>query len=410
MAVESLQMHALPREEYRTQQENAIGVQGSPKPRSTIAQILSHSQLQTAAKPREASTSDMQDPKRLSKTPRHPSRSWEDDSTRLLPFQRPDCLLPASDPSTSSPFFSLTEQELKVLRRKMGKGSNYMQFRDTTVARTLDRLGRGWEGYIRAKEEAGEEGKDDEFWRQIQHEVNSVPTNTKPPAGAISIETAAIAAQSNYTTSVGRLQPESAVEIRRLRENSRQSMSSVPEESLVDREINSPDSTIVCRALNSLPVPEVDSRFPQRGVSEVSDHFPISRPRRNLQRPDYRIQPLPESSPEPSSRIPSPTPRELYDQVQPKFVQYHCEWKKCKASLNNLGTLQKHIRIVHGEEAAHTLNCLWGRCGTGTTYASVEGLEQHFETVHLASLKWSLGDGHKGNGVMTKASDLGFPV
>lgn len=294
----------------------------------------------------------------------------------------------------------------------MGKGASYKQFRDITVARALDRLGRGWDGYLRAKDKAEEEGKTGEFWRHFSLELNTVLSTTQFRPGAISIETAALAAQSNYTASIGRMRPGSAAEIRRMRARSR---SDLPDSGPAGPDSDSCDSTIVRLPSCSPPVPETDSQVRQRGSP---DPVLVSRPRRVLKRPDYRIPPLfesspdPPSSPEPPPRLPSPTPRDMYNKTQPKFIQYPCEWNGCKASLNNLETLQKHIRIVHGKEARDTLRCGWGICGTNTPrmYESLEDLETHFESFHLEPLKWRLGDGHKSHGAVATAHRVWHPV
>lgn len=294
----------------------------------------------------------------------------------------------------------------------MGKGASYTQFRDITIARTLDRLGRGWDGYLRAKEKAEKEGKTDEFWRHASLELNSVFSTTRFGLGALSIEAAALASQSNFTTSVGTMRPESAAEIRWMRENS---CSNIVDSGLAGPDSDSCNSTIVWPTSRSSPFPEADSQARQRASPRPA---PVSRPKRNLKRPDYRIPPLFESSPEPppSPGIPSqkasPTPRQIYDRMQPKFIQYPCDWNGCKASLKNVETLQKHILIVHAEEARDTLYCRWGDCGTATpiTYKSPEDLDKHFETSHLKPLKWRLGDGPKSNEVVAKVSGTCYPL
>lgn len=294
----------------------------------------------------------------------------------------------------------------------MGKGASYTQFRDITVARALDRLGRGWDGYLRAKEKAEQEGKTDEFWRHASLELNNILSTTRFQPGAISIETAALAAQSNFTSSVGKLRPESAAEIRWMRAKL---CSNIVDSGLAGPDSDSCDSTIVWPTSRSSPVPEADSQVRQR---ESPRPVPVSRPKRNLKRPDYRIPPLFESSPEPppSPDVPpkmaSPTPRQIYDRTQPKFIQYPCDWNGCKANLKNVETLQKHIRIVHAEEARDTLCCRWGNCGTATptTYESPEALDEHFETSHLEPLRWRLGDGQKSHEVVAKASGAWYPL
>ncbi|KAI3392123.1 hypothetical protein diail_6166 [Diaporthe ilicicola] len=376
-------------------QQDVTEAQALLKPTSTRARNPNHPRLHTANKP--ASTSGERKSERHPKEPRLLSKYLEHVSNSISPS--PDSPPSASSPTFTPPFFNLTKQELETLRRNMGKGPSYTQFRDMTIARELNRVGRGWGGYLRAKDKAEQADKVEELWQQIRHELDSVMATMQLPPGAISIETAALAAQSNYTTSVGRLKPEPAAEIRWLREGSRSLRSNLPDLGPDCHESSSAESTIVCRPRYSLPVPGADSQVTT-----------VSRPRRSLQRPDYRIQPLPESSPQLSPRTPSPTPRELYDKTKPKFIPYHCEWNRCRAVLNNLETLQKHIRIVHGEEARKTMLCSWGSCGTGTLgkYASVEALEHHFESVHLASLRWCLGDGLKNHGALAEASGVAF--
>lgn len=390
---------------HTSQLKKVAESQSLPKPTSTDAQTPDYLQLITSIKRKEASTSEEINPTRPSKAPRLPKISSKD-----VPWPLSSSPVPSHDPfapapSTSQPFFSLTKQELKTLRRNMGRGASYNHFRDITVARALDRLGRGWDGYLRARDNAEEEGKTDNFWRHFSLELNTVLSTRQFPPGSISIETAALSAQSNYTASTGKMRPESAAEIRRMKARSR---SNLPDSGPAGPDSDLCDSTIVRLPSCSPPAPDAESQVRQRGSP---DPVPVSRPRRVLKRPDYRIPPLfegspePPSSPDPPSRTPSPTPREIYNRTQPKFIQYPCEWNGCKASLNNLKTLRKHFRIVHAKEAKDTLPCDWGICGTNTPrmYESPEDLENHFKTFHLELLKWLLGDGHKSDGVVAKA-------
>lgn len=387
-------LHLSPTKAHTLQLKKTVESQSLPKPTSPGAQSRDYLQLTTSTKRKEASTSEEINPTRTSKASKLPKRSSKDGPESLSSSSDPTHAPFTSAPSTSQPFFSLTKQELKELRRRMGKGASYKQFRDITVARALDRLGRGWDGYLRAKDKAEEEGETDDFVRHFSLELNTILTATQFRPGAIPIETAALAAQSNYTASVGRIRPETAAEIRRMRARSR---SNPPDSGPAGPDSDSCDSTIVPLPSCSPPVPEADSQTRQRGTP---DPVPVSRPRRVLKRPDYTIPPLFESSPEPLSspepppRTPSPTPREIYDSTQPKFIQYPCEWEGCEASLKNLKTLKKHFRIVHAKETRDTLRCCWGSCGTKTprAYESPEDLENHFKIFHLEPIKWSLGD------------------
>lgn len=384
--------------------KSATETQSLPKPTPTLKPI--------ASKRKDVSTSVDPNTTRPSEVPRGPSRSFQEISSPIPSSPSRGHNPFVSAPTTSQPFFSLTRKELKTLRRSMGKGASYTQFRDITVARTLDRLGRGWDGYLRAKEMAGEKGKIDEFWRHASLELNNVLSTTRFRPGAISIEAAALAAQSNYTSSVGKIRPESAAEIRWMRA---ELCSNIVDSGLAGPDSDSCDSTIVWPTSRSSHVSGTDSQVRQRASP---DPVPVSRPRRNLKRPDYRIPPLFESSPEPPpspdvpSKTASPTPRQIYDRMQPKFIQYPCDWSGCKANLKNLETLQKHIRIVHTEEARDTLCCRWGNCGTAPpiTYKSPEDLDKHFETSHLKPLRWLLGDGPKSHEVVAKVSGTCYPL
>ena len=193
-----------------------------------------------------------------------------------------------------------------------------------------------------------------------------------------------------------------ALQISHLRPSPKKSHGSKTKSTAELQILPEPTSTVV----------ETVENFRLRNASKGKpDLVPSSRPRRALQRPDYRIPPLLESSPEPPSspnlptRSPSPTPQEIYnkvyDKAQPKFVQYPCAWHECKASLINLETLEKHIRIVHAEEASETLCCRWEICGR--RYRSPEDFDKHFESAHLVALKWRLGDGHRSQGAVAKA-------
>lgn len=399
------QLDPSPRNTHSSKLENAPEPQSLHKPTTTRAQSSGSLHLSTATKRKETPTNHGPDPPRPTKAPRIPSRSLKNEPRPLPSSSNNAHNLLASAPITNRPFFSLTAQELKALRRSMGKGSSYKRFRDTTIARELDRLGRGWDGYLRAKGNAEQEGKVGEFWRHLSLELSTALSTTKFPAGAISIEAAAIATQSNYISSVGKLRPESAAELRRLRAKS---WSSHPSSSLADLDSDTYNSRNAQLPSISPPAAEHDSNVRQYGSPGP---VLVSRPRRNLKRPNYKIPPLLESSPAPPSSpdvpcgVSSPTPREIYDRIQPKFIEYPCKWSGCQASLNNLETLQKHFRIVHAEEARDTLRCRWGACGTGTprAYESVHDLGYHFDASHLTPLKWRLGDGQKGHGIVAKA-------
>jgi hypothetical protein len=88
----------------------------------------------------------------------------------------------------------------------------------------------------------------------------------------------------------------------------------------------------------------------------------------------------------------------------PRYKSYKCKWQNCTAELHNLETLKKHVYKVHHKETAqHTLECLWGGCGTEVTnYGPNSGphafdLESdwhsHIQQHHFDPLSWELGNG-----------------
>lgn len=93
---------------------------------------------------------------------------------------------------------------------------------------------------------------------------------------------------------------------------------------------------------------------------------------------------------------PSPPPRVLYHQLDPPFIAFLCEWKGCKAELQNLETLQRHVDIIHLEEQEDEWCCMWGKCGNREPVPEFEGseeLEAHVEEAHLEPFAWHVGDG-----------------
>ena len=99
----------------------------------------------------------------------------------------------------------------------------------------------------------------------------------------------------------------------------------------------------------------------------------------------------------------SPPPRELYHTLNPPFLEFLCEWKGCKAELQNLETLQRHVNIVHLEEQDDDDDddegrwcCLWGKCGRRDPVPAFSGhseLECHVEEAHMEPFAWHVGDG-----------------
>ncbi|KFH48368.1 hypothetical protein ACRE_007680 [Hapsidospora chrysogenum ATCC 11550] len=95
---------------------------------------------------------------------------------------------------------------------------------------------------------------------------------------------------------------------------------------------------------------------------------------------------------------PSPPPEELYRRLEAPFVEFLCEWRDCKAELQNLETLRKHVCVVHVGDQKHPPRCRWGKCGRGDKNPGVEfpgiaGLEAHVERAHMEPFAWHVGDG-----------------
>lgn len=98
-------------------------------------------------------------------------------------------------------------------------------------------------------------------------------------------------------------------------------------------------------------------------------------------------------------RAPSPTPRELWERLEPpRYVPFICEWKGCKAELQNMETMRRHVRKLHGLRTGNDgLVCRWGRCGRQEQgqqqIFTAEGFHEHMEERHLVPLVWHVGDG-----------------
>lgn len=110
-----------------------------------------------------------------------------------------------------------------------------------------------------------------------------------------------------------------------------------------------------------------------------------------------------------ASAAPTPQRREYH--------VYACEWKGCKAELDGLERLKKHILKIHG--AANEdgdFECFWDGCknqgkhvdgkgklrdglqdGVGT-FEDIEQWLGHVDKVHLEAVGWKLGDGMRGEG------------
>lgn len=88
--------------------------------------------------------------------------------------------------------------------------------------------------------------------------------------------------------------------------------------------------------------------------------------------------------------------------VEPLWQSYRCEWQGCKAELQNLDTLKKHLLKVHGRviENGRGYQCLWKGCGrqpgAGGGFQELVQWIGHVDEVHLQPVAWDLGDGPRG--------------
>lgn len=85
----------------------------------------------------------------------------------------------------------------------------------------------------------------------------------------------------------------------------------------------------------------------------------------------------------------------------PKYVRFLCEWPSCKAELQNIETLKKHIRVVHGR--ADPLVCKWAGCdGRSPEFTQDYEFQDHVDEEHLVPFVWHVGDGHRNEKLMVK--------
>lgn len=100
-------------------------------------------------------------------------------------------------------------------------------------------------------------------------------------------------------------------------------------------------------------------------------------------------------------RPPSPTPRGVWETMMaPRYVVFLCEWAGCTAELQNIETLRRHVRKVHGQGEAGPLVCKWAKCGQrpGEERVSFERdyeFNAHVDERHLLPFVWHAGDGHR---------------
>ncbi|KKY37346.1 putative c2h2 finger domain-containing protein [Diaporthe ampelina] len=104
-------------------------------------------------------------------------------------------------------------------------------------------------------------------------------------------------------------------------------------------------------------------------------------------------------------RQPSPTPREVFErQAAPRYVPFLCEWTGCKAELENVARLRKHIHVVHGR--MDPLLCRWAHCrDKARVFAQEFEFQDHVDEEHLTPFVWHVGDGQRNERPISKADE-----
>lgn len=323
------------------------------------------------------------------------------------------------------PFFRLTEAELHLLRRRAHCGPNH-RFSDWKIACELSNLGRGWDGFVRTRNQATQEGKLAEFDQRLKAELDQNAQlgtsecdrskqqpagvlssgNTRLPNGAISIATAKEAAgktqQSSPASSSQKkprpknTNPTPIADPRDPRFINKNKLKVLAKKAIhrqtdnAEYHANPSHSKLSSELSGDASDTETKSNSsPKSGTNSHTQktYLPPSpigrRSGRNKTRPDYRIRSISEAEREsehgiqrdPSSavsqpacsqpsRLTSPMTRDVYSQLPaPKFFSFRCKWNGCRAELINLAKLRKHMTVVHANEACTKLQCKWGECG-----------------------------------------------
>ncbi|KUI58626.1 hypothetical protein VP1G_05883 [Cytospora mali] len=107
----------------------------------------------------------------------------------------------------------------------------------------------------------------------------------------------------------------------------------------------------------------------------------------------------------------SPTPRAIWEKLvdPPQYVPFLCEWPECKAELQNVETLRKHIRVVHGK--ADPLVCRWTGCdGKSPEFTQVSEFHDHVDEKHLVPFMWHVGDGQRNEKFIMRQEEASYEV
>lgn len=107
-------------------------------------------------------------------------------------------------------------------------------------------------------------------------------------------------------------------------------------------------------------------------------------------------------------RPPSPTPRGVWETMEPpRYVPFLCEWAGCRAELQNIDTLRRHLGKVHGVGAG-ALVCQWGHCARRgeeqdeVRFGDYYEVLAHVDERHLVPFAWHVGDGHRNEQRLAK--------
>ncbi|CAK7273087.1 hypothetical protein SEPCBS57363_005477 [Sporothrix epigloea] len=104
--------------------------------------------------------------------------------------------------------------------------------------------------------------------------------------------------------------------------------------------------------------------------------------------------------------------RSIFVASEAHFAPFVCEWAGCRAELQNMETLRRHVAIVHSKSLSTVQTCRWRGCAAGVaamhhgdgavtdavTDADCRTFLEHVEHQHLSPLAWLQGDGFANAG------------
>ncbi len=134
---------------------------------------------------------------------------------------------------------------------------------------------------------------------------------------------------------------------------------------------------------------------PSTVTAARSDEKSLSRAARHKDKapPNYAFK---KRRPGRPPKKPSRSPEAIFETLCVAFIPFTCEWLGCPAELQNMATLRKHVRVVHGRAEA----CWWGQCAQkvpAVELFSDDEFERHMEEEHLIAYEWHMGDGYQNS-------------